>query len=126
MKETKLILIATSLLIFFSCNHKQKNLLNKKWKVTKMEKKVKVMSNSYTYVDIGSTNNMSYNFMENNEVRIMTKYGSNLIGKWSMTDSLITVNVKQEIKEFKILNLTDKNLTMTSGKFKFHLKNKQN
>lgn len=88
-----------------------------------MEKKVKVMSNSYTYVDIGSTNNMSYNFMENNEIRIITKYGSKLTGKWFRNDSLITVNIKQETKEFKILNLTDKNLTMTSGKFKFYLKN---
>lgn len=126
MKETKLISIATSLLIFFSCNHKQKNLLSKKWKVTKIEKKVKVMSNSYTYVDIGTTDNMSYNFMLNNEVIIITKYGSKLTGKWFRNDSLIKVNIKQETKEFKILNLTNKNLIMTSGKFKFYLKNKQN
>jgi len=124
MKKAILNLIVALSLVLFSCNDNYNIQLTKNWKVIKVEKIVKVMPNSYTYVDIGVTPIMSYYFIPNNKIEITTKYGGNLTGNWYRTDSLITINIKEETKKFKIITLTDKILVMTSDKYKFHFEKK--
>ncbi len=84
------------------------------------------MSNSYTPIDIEINKNMSYHFFSNERVELVTQSGTRLKGLWSKKDSIININVKGEVKEFKILKLTDKSLVMISDKFKFYLESKGN
>ncbi|WP_298542026.1 hypothetical protein [uncultured Aquimarina sp.] len=111
-------------LILFSCSQNVNEQVTKSWKVVKMEKIVKVMSNSYTPINIDINKNMSYHFLSNERVELTTQSGTKLKGLWSKKDSIININIKGEVKKFRILKLTDKKLIMMSDKFKFYLESK--
>ncbi|WP_299246224.1 hypothetical protein [uncultured Aquimarina sp.] len=111
-------------LTLFSCSQNVNEQVTKSWKVVKMEKIVKVMSNSYTPINIDINKNMSYHFLSNERVELTTQSGTKLKGLWSKKDSIININIKGEVKKFRILKLTDKKLIMMSDKFKFYLESK--
>lgn len=130
LKISKVIPDKTFLYLIFlfftivSCTQNADKKFMKSWKVVKMQKLEKVTSNNYSSIDIEINNNMSYNFLSNGKVELITQSGSKLNGFWPKNDNVINVKVKNENKEFIILELTDENLIMISDKFKFYLESR--
>ncbi len=121
MKNVIWKFILLFLFILSSCSSSLDKLITKNWKVLKMEKAIEVVENKYTYVDIPINSKMAYHFMANHKVKMITQIGSNLTGNWTSSDSIIKINVKGQIKQFKVIELTEKKLVLTTGKHKLHL-----
>lgn len=117
----KIIFCSLLLVLISSCGNTIKDEIGKKWKVAKMEKLIKVTSKKITPIDLDISSKMSYNFKSDGKVEMITQIGSNMNGKWSVKDSVITISVRNEKKDFKINKLTKKELIITSDNFKFYL-----
>ncbi|WP_394750983.1 lipocalin family protein [Spongiimicrobium salis] len=85
----------------------------KRWRVTKMERMTKPL-------DIYPK--MNYHFKADHTVAMITQIGSTLKGIWKLKDSVLTISVKGESKEFSIQKLTEDTLIVSSGEFRFYLK----
>ncbi|MBJ2175879.1 hypothetical protein JBL43_16615 [Aureibaculum sp. A20] len=123
MKIKLIILTITSLILLTSCSNGLEKKIIKNWKVSKMEKLIPVTSNNYTPIKMDINSKMSFNFLSNNKVKLITQIGSKLNGSWAVNDSIITIIIKKEEKKLRIDKLTDNELILTSGKFKFYLEN---
>ena len=88
-----------------------------------MQKIISVTSNNYVPINVKISSNMSYHFQSNSKVSLITQTGSKIKGFWNINDSIISITIKKEIKKLKIIKLTDDELVLTSGKFKFYLEN---
>lgn len=117
-----IILISLLLSFLFSCGKTLEEEIVKKWKVTKMEKMIKVTSKKITPINLDINPKMFYNFNQNGTVEMITQIGSNMNGKWFVKDSIITISVHNQKKDFKINKLTNKELIITSGNFRLYLK----
>ncbi|QCX38154.1 hypothetical protein FF125_06820 [Aureibaculum algae] len=123
MKIKLKILTIASIILLTSCSIGLEKKITKNWKVSKMEKFIPVTSNNYTPIKMDINAKMSYNFQTENKVKLITQYDSKLNGSWSVNDSIITINIKKEQKNFNIDKLTDHELVLTSGNYKFYLEN---
>lgn len=123
MRNTLKILAITSITLLYSCSNKLEEKITKNWKVQKMEKMTPVTLNNYAPIKVDINSKMSYNFMPQNKVKLITQMGSSMQGTWHINDSIISIYIKKEKKELNILKLTDNELVLASEKFKFYLKN---
>ncbi|WP_234859490.1 lipocalin family protein [Aquimarina aquimarini] len=111
------ILIIIPFAILFSCSNGLEKKITKNWKVYKMEKTI----NGYNPMNIDINSKMSYNFLPENKVQMITQMGNKMRGTWYIEDSVISIYVKEEKKQFDIIELADDKLTLVSGEFKFFL-----
>lgn len=112
----KIIMGTLLTMMVFSCSSGIEGKVTKNWKVVKMERSTRP-------VDVHP--NMAYIFKQNNTLHLTTQIGSKLQGTWSLKDSILTIHVEGERKEFAIQELTDNKLTLVSGEFAFYLENNE-
>ncbi len=113
-----------SLFALAACTSGFEKKMENHWQVSKMQKVVNVTSNKQTLIDIEVDPNMSYHFMANNKVEMITQMGSKLRGSWSAADSTITIKVKGETRQFDVQELTEESLVMVTDRFKLSLARK--
>jgi len=114
-------LVLLSLFALAACTSGIGKKLENHWQVSNMQKVVNVTSNKQTLIDIEVNPNMSYHFMANHKVELITQMGSQLAGTWSVADSTITLNVKGETRQFAVKELTEETLVMVTDRFKLRL-----
>ncbi|EWH13062.1 hypothetical protein KLA_10975 [Cellulophaga geojensis KL-A] len=123
MRNILKILTVTSITLFYSCTNKLEEKIIKNWRVQKMEKMTPLTLNKYVPIKIDINSKMCYNFLPQNKVKLITQMGSSMQGTWHINDSTISIYTKKEKKELNILKLTDNELVLASGRFKFYLEN---
>lgn len=117
--------VLLSLFALAACTSGFEKKLESHWQVTKMEKAVNVTSNQQTLIEVEVDPNMSYHFMPNHKVELITQMGSQLAGTWSVADSTITINVQGETRQFAVKELTEERLVMVTDRFKLRLVRKE-
>ncbi|HKK62378.1 MAG TPA: hypothetical protein VJ951_07455, partial [Bacteroidales bacterium] len=85
--------VLLSLFALAACTSGIGKKLENHWQVSNMQKVVNVTSNKQTLIDIEVDPNMSYHFMANNKVEMISQMGSKLGGSCSVADSTITIKV---------------------------------
>lgn len=109
------------LLIFLvSCS--EENLEKKiasTWKVEKMQRDI---SGSFQNMVIGP--NMSFQFKETGDVKIVTHFDETISGTWTYSENIKTIHIiaNNESKDFVIDSINNKMLYLTSNDVKIHLK----
>ena len=112
--KRKLLLLMFSACMAVSCTKSKKDILTKKWKVVQMQRNSR---------DIEISNNMSYDFKDDNYVTVITQNSSEIIGKWAVKNDSLFIAVKEETKGFIIAELKENKATLKSGEFTFELEN---
>lgn len=109
-------------LLFFLVSCSGDNLKKKivaTWKVEKMQRNI---SGSFQNMVIGP--NMSFQFKETGNVKIVTHFDQTISGTWTYSEKIKTIHIiaNNESKNFVIDSIKNKMLYLTSNDVKFHLK----
>ena len=118
--NAKLIIIGIALLLLSCGNNSFDDRIIGNWKVKKMEKMIKINPNDYGAIEVKIDSNMAYNFMPNNKVQLISMLGKKLKGSWFIKDSIISITIEDETKEFNIIKLDETKLIMGLDRLTFY------